>query len=250
MLFVHGFGCDMDVWEKQFEGFCEDDIRLLFIDLPGFGNSDKLHTDYTLDYFAQAVESVLEAEKINRVILIGHSLGTPICLRMVQRGNVSIVGLCDVDGVYCLYPQDSAMLALYEEAVQGFAESFCGCDVKQNITDFVYSLAGPDTPQEIVDYSLSTMPNTPDFVACSSMSHLIDHKYWDDWEKRQVCIPALVVCTKNSGIAPDNQEQMKRFYSNMTYWELDACGHFIMWEQSDEFNRRLHGLVGKIDSAD
>lgn len=245
VLFVHGFGCDMNAWEKQYETFRDNDsLRFIFIDLPGFGKSDKSHADYTLDYFSQAVEQVLQAEQVEEAVLVGHSLGTPVCLWTTRRGNVSVAALCDVDGVYCLYPEDTVAAALYEQAVQGFASSFCGDDVRQNITDFVHSLAGPATPQEITDYALSTMPNTPDYVACSTMSHLIEHRYWDTW--KPLTIPALVVCTENSGIEADNREQMRRFYAEMDYWQLDTCGHFIAWEQAEAFNQRLRQLLSAI----
>lgn len=48
ILFIHGFGCDMNVWEEQFDAFKVDkDLRLVFVDLPGYGLSDKPHVDYT-----------------------------------------------------------------------------------------------------------------------------------------------------------------------------------------------------------
>ena len=34
ICFVHGFGCDMNTWEKQFEAFRDTkDLQLVFIDL-------------------------------------------------------------------------------------------------------------------------------------------------------------------------------------------------------------------------
>ena len=53
LCFVHGFGCDMNTWEKQFEAFRDEDVQLLFIDLPGYGKSDKPVTDYTFGFFAK-----------------------------------------------------------------------------------------------------------------------------------------------------------------------------------------------------
>ncbi len=38
VVFVHGFGCDMYSWERQYEGLKGDKgLRMIFIDLPGFG---------------------------------------------------------------------------------------------------------------------------------------------------------------------------------------------------------------------
>ena len=36
ICFIHGFGCDMNTWEKQFEAFRDEkNLQLVFIDLPG-----------------------------------------------------------------------------------------------------------------------------------------------------------------------------------------------------------------------
>ena len=75
ICFVHGFGCDMNTWEKQFEAFRDEkDLQLVFIDLPGYGQSDKPHVDYTLDFFAHAIDEVLNKNSIKDAVFVGHSL--------------------------------------------------------------------------------------------------------------------------------------------------------------------------------
>lgn len=239
LVFVHGFGCDMNTWEYQYEAFCQDStLRLIFIDLPGYGQSDKPQADYTLDFFASALKAVLDETLADgdRAVLIGHSLGTPVCRRFVQNYPDRVAGLCDVDGVYCLYPKEPQALAAYEAAVQGFASSFCSGDVKENISQFVASLAGPYTPQDITDYAMRVMPETPQYVACSTMSNLIDHRYWDG---SVIEVPTFVICTQNSGLEPDNKDQMAALYANLYYIEMSTCGHFIHWEAVDYFNEKL-----------
>ena len=57
LCFVHGFGCDMNTWEKQFEAFRDEKgLQIVFIDLPGYGQSDKPHVEYTLDFFAHSID--------------------------------------------------------------------------------------------------------------------------------------------------------------------------------------------------
>ena len=91
ICFVHGFGCDLNTWEKQFEGLRDEKgLRLLFIDLPGYGESSKPHVEYTLDFFAEAVNAVLDKEHVGTVVLVGHSLGTPVCRQvlMIRRARL------------------------------------------------------------------------------------------------------------------------------------------------------------------
>lgn len=249
MLFVHGFGCDMNTWEKQFDAFREDkDLRLVFVDLPGYGQSDKPHVDYTLSFFSKAVFTVLDDIKCTYTYLVGHSLGTPVCRQMMFENPARIGGLCDIDGVYCLYPkvsetptpEEEAAAAAYEEAVQGFASSFDGEACQENITGFVQSLAGPETPAAITEYAMSCMPQTPEYVASSTMHNLIDRQWWNGFP---LPFYTEVICTQNSGLEPDNREQMQALYTNMEYTELETCGHFIQMEQPELINKCLRRLM-------
>jgi pimeloyl-ACP methyl ester carboxylesterase len=114
ICFVHGFGCDLNTWEKQFEGLRdEQNLRLVFIDLPGYGESSKPHVEYTLDFYAKAVNAVLDKEHVGAITLVGHSLGTPVCRQVLMRGRQG--SLVDIDGVYCFY--DGTETPEYVEAV-------------------------------------------------------------------------------------------------------------------------------------
>lgn len=240
LCFVHGFGCDINTWEKQFEAFRDVDMRLLFIDLPGYGKSDKPHTEYTMDLFANAVDEVLKANGVGDVVLVGHSLGTPVCrhtLLTTGRGGA----LVDIDGVYCFY--DGTETPEYVEAVGQFGHAFDGPDCREVIEGFVASLAGKDTPQWVTDYAMSVMPATPQYVASSTMQHLVERRWWP---QTPLDLPAMVVCTQNSGLEPDNQARMQALYPRLDYTELTTCGHFIHMEQPEMFNAKLKSFVQSI----
>ena len=236
--FVHGFGCDMNTWEKQFDAFRhENDMRLVFIDLPGYGQSDKPHVEYTLAFFAHAIDEVLNANSIKDAVFVGHSLGTPVC-RQTLMATSHKGGLVDVDGVYCFY--DGTETPEYVEAVNQFGHAFDGPECREVITGFVSSLAGKETPQDINDYAMSVMPKTPQYVASSTMQHLIEQKRWPN---TQISLPVMVICTQNSGLDPDNKQKMQGLYPNLVYTELTTCGHFIHMEQPDLFNEKLKAFI-------
>ena len=246
ICFIHGFGCDMNTWENQFEAFrnvgTNNDlpIRLVFIDLPGYGKSDKPHVDYTFDFFAHAVDEVLDANIIKDAVFVGHSLGTPVSrhtLMTTDHGGA----LVDVDGVYCFY--DGTETPEYVEAINQFGQAFDGPDCREVITGFVSSLAGQDTPEWVTDYAMSVMPETSQYVASSTMQHLVEPRWWPN---TQLTIPVMVICTQNSGLEPDNEQKMRALYPNINYTELTTCGHFIHMEQSDMFNEKLKKFVSNI----
>ncbi|MGM9765365.1 MAG: alpha/beta fold hydrolase [Candidatus Cryptobacteroides sp.] len=241
IVFVHGFGCDMNTWENQYEAFRgKEGIRQIFIDLPGYGQSGKPHVEYTLQYFADAVTAVLDRIGAGDIILVGHSLGTPVCRQVLLSGSRK-GALCDIDGVYCFYtePADPA----YEAAVQEFASSFEGPGCHNVIEGFVQSLAGPETPEEVTGYAMSVMPGTPEYVASSTMRNLIDRKWWDG---SRIDVPTAVICTQNSGLDPDNREKMTALYTSLDYTELTTCGHFIQMEQPELVNAKIEALIEKV----
>lgn len=251
VMFVHGFGCDMNTWEAQFDAFRDaPDLQLLFIDLPGYGLSDKPHVDYTLSFFSRAVAAVLGDAGCHLATLVGHSLGTPVCRQTFFEHPALVAALMDIDGVYCLYPklsadptgEELAAASAYDEAVQGFAASFDGEACSANIAGFVESLAGPLTPASITDYAMSCMPQTPEYVASSTMHRLIDRQWWGG---NPIPLATEVICTQNSGLEPDNREQMQALYPSMEYTELETCGHFIQMEQPELICDCMKRLVGR-----
>ena len=237
LCFIHGFGCDMNTWENQFEAFRNEDVRLVFFDLPGYGKSDKPHVEYTFDFFTRAIDEVLDANNIKDAVFVGHSLGTPICRHTLTTTDHS-GALVDVDGVYCFY--DSTATPEYVEAIHQFGHAFDGPDCRDVITEFVSSLAGKETPQWVTDYAMSIMPETTQYVASSTMQHLVARKWWPN---TQLAIPVMVICTQNSGLEPDNEQKMQALYPTLDYTELTTCGHFIHMEQAEMFNAKLKAFL-------
>ncbi len=237
VVFVHGFGCDMNSWERQYEGLKgEKGLRMIFIDLPGFGGSSKPRVEYTLQFFADAVNAVMAAERLDSAVFVGHSLGTPVCRQVLLTGGKG--ALCDIDGVYCFYSEPVS--PEYEAAIEAFASSFEGDACRANIEGFVTSLAGPDTPATITEYAMSTMPLTPEYVASSTMRNLVDRKWWTG---EPILAPVRIICTQNSGLDPDNKEKMTALYPRMDYIELTTCGHFIQMEQPELVNEQILDLL-------
>src|SRR4029450_4289348 len=76
LVLIHGWTCNLDNWRDQFPDFAKRN-RVIAIDLPGHGQSDKPQLSYTMDLFARAVDAVLQDAKVKRAVLVGHSMGTP-----------------------------------------------------------------------------------------------------------------------------------------------------------------------------
>src|SRR5882757_644038 len=68
LIFVHCWTCNMGFWKDQFGAYPQ--YRTIFIDLPGHGQSDKPDTEYTMEYFARAIEAVMRDAGVKKAVFV------------------------------------------------------------------------------------------------------------------------------------------------------------------------------------
>src|SRR2546423_396309 len=76
LIFIHGWTCNADFWKDSYNAFPE--YRVIAIDLPGHGQSDKPQVDYTIEYFARSIEAVVKDAKVEKAVPVGHSMGAAV----------------------------------------------------------------------------------------------------------------------------------------------------------------------------
>lgn len=74
LLLVHGLGDEADTWRHLIPPLSADH-HVLAPDLPGFGRSDAPRRAYTLAFYRDALVELLDELRLDRVTLVGHSLG-------------------------------------------------------------------------------------------------------------------------------------------------------------------------------
>ena len=97
IVFVHGWCCDHSVWRDQAAAL-DGKARLLFIDLPGYGKSDRPKADCTMDMFAKGIDAVLRDAGVEHAVLVGHSMGTPVVRQFYRLYPAKTKALVFVDG--------------------------------------------------------------------------------------------------------------------------------------------------------
>jgi len=243
LVFIHGWGCDMKAWQNQ-KAYFEDHLHVVLIDLPGFGMSSKNKVDYNIEYFSNGIQAVIHELALSKVILVGHSLGTPIAKKIAEAIPELITGICVIDGVYFDFPEDPAEIAAYKKELQGFVSMFKGEDRIKNTEAFINSLHVEATSKKVRNYAQSTMSKVPEFVGHTVMQNLVEEK---NWKKESVAIPTLAIYANIPELPENNDSILRIWYPNLTYIEMDTVGHFLMMEQPDEFNRLLHDFISEIE---
>ena len=97
---VHGWACSTYSYRRLMPLLAEMGMRVVAIDLPGHGLSEKPRDAryYALDAQVEIIFAAMQALQIERCMLVGHSMGGPICAR------VAVLAPERVDGLALLAP--------------------------------------------------------------------------------------------------------------------------------------------------
>ena len=92
VVFIHGFGGDLNSWMFTQPALAEG-RRAVALDLPGHGGADKEVGAGDADMFAAAVADAIAALGLDRVHLVGHSMGGAIALAVAARRPERVASL-------------------------------------------------------------------------------------------------------------------------------------------------------------
>jgi 3-oxoadipate enol-lactonase len=92
LLLVHGFPLDHTTWEPLLPHL-EADFDVLMPDLRGFGQSDAPEGAYTVQQMAADLAALLDALKIQKTYLAGHSMGGYVGLAFARIYPERVLGL-------------------------------------------------------------------------------------------------------------------------------------------------------------
>jgi pimeloyl-ACP methyl ester carboxylesterase len=101
VVFLHGLGGSQSTWQIVL-GELADRYRVVAIDLPGHGQSDKSApdaADYSVPGIAAAIGEAVESLKLAPAIVVGHSLGGAVALQLALDRPELVTGLVLVDSV-------------------------------------------------------------------------------------------------------------------------------------------------------
>ena len=234
ILFLHGFGGDLNNWM-----FNQPDLssgRATYaLDLPGHGASSKQVADGSVTGLAKTVLAFMDAVKIDKAHLVGHSLGGAVALKLAldHPGRVASLTLVASAGLGSEINMDY---------IEGFIGSTGRRDIKPHLEKLFAdpSLVNRDMIDDILKFKrLDGVEAALRSVAGASFA---GGKQGELLRERlgELKMPVQVIVGSKDQIVPPAHS--KGLPGNVKVHEFDA-GHMPHMEKSGDANRLIGALA-------
>lgn len=233
LVFIHGWSCDNSYWKNQIEIFSKD-YKVIAIDLAGHGKSGLNRKDYTMELFGADVAEVVNHLKLNKVILIGHSMGGSVILEAAKKIGDKVIGIIGVD-TYQSFTDDWS-----SEQKDGFLKSFQDNFVL-TAKGFVRSMFPQNADTTLINKVANHMSSAPPEVAISAIRNLFYYNPLPTLAKLN--LPLISI---NCDMYPVSVEENKKYVKDYEVKFMKGVGHFLMLERPEEFNRLLKMSITEL----
>ena len=224
LVLIHGWTCNLDNWRDQVPDFAKRN-RVIALDLPGHGLSDKPQIPYTMDLFAKAIDAVMRDAKVDRAVLAGHSMGTPVARQFYRKYPQKTLAIVIVDGG--LRPFGDKQMR------ENFVAMFRGPDYKESALKMFAAMTGPQLPAEPQERIRASFLNTPQHVLVSAMEGMNDESLY---ATDKINVPVLAILAKSPFWPADTEQFLRSLAPKLEFQQWEGVGHFLMMEKPKQFN--------------
>lgn len=239
IVLVHGWTNSRGIWGEHPRTLSRTH-RTVALDLAGHGVSGADRRDWTIDAFGEDVVAVVEQLGLERVVLVGFSMGGGVVLEAAERLGDRVLGVVFVDTFQD--PESRLSDAEAEQMMAAFRANW-------GDTAFVRAFAfTPDAPDSLIQYVAEMMPAQPRehwFTVFFSMREWMASEFKPTLQRIEAPIAAI-----NTNLLPTNVEAMQRYAPSFTVDTIGGVGHAgILLQRVEDFDARLLAIIERFASV-
>jgi pimeloyl-ACP methyl ester carboxylesterase len=227
VLFIHGAGGGQYTWSYQ-KGFLEKQFNPIIIELPGHGESEG-EGEEEIGRYAEHVLAFLKAMDLQKVFLVGHSMGGAIVQTLALTHPEVIKGIVLVG--------TGARLKVLPLILNGIKNNFE--ETVQKINQFSYSRKAPS---DLIEKGVFGMRQClsevlyGDFLACTRFDLMN--------EVEKILLRTLILCGDDDQLTPVKYSQFLQSRIKGSKLEiLPNAGHMVMMEAPQAFNEKIREFI-------
>ncbi|WP_131694805.1 alpha/beta fold hydrolase [Dyadobacter tibetensis] len=240
LLFLHGWCIDGTYWENQLEYFSKN-YDVYAIDLPGFGKSKAVRTNWTIEEYANDVIAFIDTMNLKNLVIIGHSMAGEILLQIALTNNQEIVGIVGVDNFKIID------VVFTPEQMKQMTDFFPMLEKDFKNSAPLYAdmmLFHPTTSKEVKDRVKTDFANSDSVIGYKTIMTQMQYASTDAQRLEQLDYKLYLI---NSDGFPTNETGLKNHCKNSFQVEtISATGHYPMIEKPTEFNLILEKVLTGI----
>jgi pimeloyl-ACP methyl ester carboxylesterase len=248
VVLVHGLGSNAKGWARNIDALAAEH-RVIAVDLPGYGHSDKGAYQYGMSFYATVLRELLAKLEIPHATFMGHSMGGQIAMvmalehpevveRLVLVSPAGFESFTDGEGdwmrrvVSAELVQDTTIRGIAVNLHSNFHDTPPEADFM--ITDRIRVRGA----SEFQDYCYAVSLN---------VAGMLDGPVYDDLER--IGQPVLVLFGENDSLIPNRylhgghtRDVAARGMARLPDARLvmvPSCGHFVQFEKPEETNRAV-----------
>jgi pimeloyl-ACP methyl ester carboxylesterase len=229
------------------------DFRVTVIDRPGFGHSEAEADDATYPGNARQIAGAISALGLVRPILVGHSHGGGVALKIAEDfGDVPSALVLLAPSWKPGTPGGGFIDHLLAAPVigEGLAASIGALAAPRMIAGVLERMIGPDAsrvPPDFIPYRQQLWAN-PRSLAVHSRQQLTDDAGLADVRAQlgTVRIRSLVLVCDGDGVESRGPETrlLATELPNATLWWLEGCGHYVQFGQPEKVVDAVREVAG------
>src|SRR5262249_22785074 len=209
VVFVHGWTCDESSWRDQVP-FFEKNYRVITLDLPGHGKSGSPSGGpLTMDRFARSIEAVRVEAGAGKIVLVGHSMGTPVIRQYARLYPKNVAALVPVDGVLHLSGSGNAPVP----------DRMKGPDGLKNREAMIRGMFGKSATRGIQEHIVKRKLAAPEPTPYQAMAATFAAP---NWTEESFAVPALGIYADHSGA--NDPAYFKKIFPNGSAVEVAGTG--------------------------
>ncbi|MEP6847021.1 MAG: alpha/beta hydrolase [Panacibacter sp.] len=241
LVFVHGWCINKEYWQSQEAAF-SNRYTVVAIDLGGHGASGHNRNSWKIEDFSNDVMAVLDSLNLDKVILVGHSMGGDIILDVAYKIPDRIVGFIGIDNFKDVgVPLSPEQHLQVDEFMQALSTSY-----KQTVTGYCRDALFPKNYADTASMNrvLNDVGNADSIMAAKSLAGLLEFAPKEIALLKEMHKPVHLIV---SDFSPMLQDSLAK-YSNAGFGvkTLHGTGHYPMIEKPDEFNQLLTETLNEI----
>lgn len=242
IIFVPGFACSGKVWDETKASY-EKDHTCYTLTMPGFAGVPA-QTDPSFAAWEKAIADFITEKKINKPILIGHSMGGGLALAIAADYPDLVSKIIVVDALPCLG-------AVMDQNYKSKENNDCSPVIERYkaLSDAQFYqmqkntmpglLADTSKMEEVIQWSVKSDRTTFASMYCDFLNTDLREKI------ATIKCPALILLEPSFAAYPAAiNDQYKNLKTAQIHYANKGL-HFIMFDDKEWYMRELNAFIGK-----